>query len=50
MILVPGARSSLRHWHQAEDELVLILHGACRLVQDGGSAVMRSNVARMRSP
>lgn len=41
VILAPGARSSLRHWHQAEDELVLVLQGACTLVQDGGSAVMR---------
>lgn len=39
--LAPGARSSLRHWHRAEDELVMVTEGECTLVQDGGSAVMR---------
>ncbi|NBE06696.1 cupin domain-containing protein [Paragemmobacter ruber] len=39
--LNPGALSSLRHWHAAEDEVVVVLSGACTLVQDAGSAVMR---------
>ena len=38
--LEPGARSSLRHWHRAEDELVLVTEGVCTLVQDGGTAEM----------
>lgn len=41
VILAPGARSSLRHWHRTEDEMVLVTHGACTLVQDDGCAVMR---------
>ena len=40
VILAPGARSSLRHWHRAEDEMVLVTQGACTLVQEGGCAVM----------
>jgi uncharacterized cupin superfamily protein len=33
--LPPGARSSLRHWHAAEDELVYVLEGRVTLVEDG---------------
>lgn len=40
VILAPGARSSLRHWHRAEDEMVLVTQGQCTLVQDDGCAVM----------
>ncbi len=40
VILAPGARSSLRHWHRVEDELVMVTQGQCTLVQDGGCAVM----------
>lgn len=39
--LQPGALSSLRHWHQNEDEFVMITEGECVLVQDAGEAVMR---------
>ena len=41
IILQPGALSSLRHWHQNEDEFVMITEGQCVLVQDGGETVMR---------
>ena len=41
IILQPGALSSLRHWHQNEDEFVMITEGECVLVQDGGETVMR---------
>jgi uncharacterized cupin superfamily protein len=34
--LAPGARSSLRHWHKAEDEFVMVLDGALVLLQDEG--------------
>ena len=40
-ILQPGAMSSLRHWHKAEDEFVMITQGECVLVQDAGETVMR---------
>ena len=41
VILQPGAMSSLRHWHEREDEFVVILSGECTLVQDEGETVMR---------
>jgi uncharacterized cupin superfamily protein len=40
VILAPGAKSSLRHWHQHEDEFVMVTMGACTLVQDAGETVM----------
>ena len=39
--LEPGALSSLRHWHLAEDEFVMVTLGECTLVQDEGEALMR---------
>ena len=41
VILQPGARSSLRHWHRAEDEFVMVTEGELVLVQDEGEYVMR---------
>jgi uncharacterized cupin superfamily protein len=41
VILEPGALSSLRHWHMAEDEFVMVTEGECVLVQDEGETVMR---------
>ncbi len=40
VILQPGAMSSLRHWHMAEDEFVMVTEGTCTLVQDGGATEM----------
>ncbi|MCA3509300.1 MAG: cupin domain-containing protein [Rhodobacter sp.] len=42
VILAPGARSSLRHWHRHEDEFVMVTQGECVLVQDAGETVMRA--------
>lgn len=41
VILAPGAKSSLRHWHAAEDEFVMVTEGALTLVQDAGPVEMR---------
>ena len=41
VMLEPGAMSSLRHWHMAEDEFVMVTEGECVMVQDGGETVMR---------
>lgn len=41
VILSPGAKSSLRHWHLNEDEFVMVTQGECILVQDEGETVMR---------
>lgn len=40
--LEPGALSSLRHWHRAEDEFVMILSGECVMVTDAGETPMRA--------
>ena len=41
VILQPGAKSSLRHWHQHEDEFVMVTKGECTLVQDAGPTLMQ---------
>ena len=39
--LEPGAWSSQRHWHEGEDEFVVMLAGEAVLVDDSGETVMR---------
>lgn len=39
--LEPGAWSSQRHWHEGEDELVVMLSGEAVLVDDAGEHPMR---------
>jgi uncharacterized cupin superfamily protein len=41
VILQPGAKSSLRHWHRHEDEFVMVTQGELVLVQDEGEYLMR---------
>lgn len=43
--LDPGALSSLRHWHRAEDEFVLVLQGSCTLVMEDGQYPMQPGEA-----
>jgi len=40
VILAPGAKSSLRHWHQEQDEFVMITQGSCTLIDDDGAHEM----------
>ncbi len=40
--LKPGAWSSQRHWHEGEDEFVVVLSGEAVLVDDSGESVMRA--------
>ncbi len=40
VILQPGGKSSLRHWHLHEDEFVTVTQGICTLVQDAGETLM----------
>lgn len=40
--LKPGAWSSQRHWHEGEDELVVMIAGEAVLVDDDGETVMRA--------
>ncbi|MEL7684301.1 cupin domain-containing protein [Citromicrobium bathyomarinum] len=39
--LKPGAWSSQRHWHSAEDELVVMLAGEAVLVEDEGESIIQ---------
>lgn len=39
--LSPGAWSSQRHWHTAEDEFVYVLEGTVTLVSDSGEEILR---------
>jgi uncharacterized cupin superfamily protein len=43
--LKPGAATSLRHWHEHQDELVYILEGELVLVEDEGETVLRAGDA-----
>jgi len=39
--LKPGAWSSQRHWHEGEDELVVMIAGEAVLVDDSGETALR---------
>lgn len=41
VVLKPGGWSSQRHWHDDEDELLVMLTGEAVLVEDGGRTVVR---------
>jgi uncharacterized cupin superfamily protein len=41
VVLKPGAWSSQRHWHEDEDEMVIMLSGEAVLVEDDGRHIMR---------
>ena len=41
VVLTPGGISSQRHWHEEEDEIVVMLAGEAVLVEDGGETVLR---------
>lgn len=40
--LRPGAASSQRHWHEGEDEFVVMLAGEAVLIDDTGETAMRA--------
>lgn len=42
VVLQPGAWSSQRHWHEGEDEMVIMLSGVAVLVDDSGEVEMRA--------
>jgi uncharacterized cupin superfamily protein len=41
VVLKPGGYSSQRHWHEGEDELVIMLSGEAVLIEDEGETLMR---------
>lgn len=42
VVLKPGAWSSQRHWHEGEDEMVIMLSGEAMLIDDLGQTPMRA--------
>ncbi|EQB32781.1 cupin domain-containing protein [Sphingobium ummariense] len=42
VVLKPGAASSQRHWHEDEDEFVVMLSGEAVLVEEGARTPMRA--------
>ncbi|VXD02954.1 cupin domain-containing protein [Sphingomonas sp. 8AM] len=38
----PGGWSSQRHWHEGEDEIVVVLSGSATLVDDSGATPMHT--------
>lgn len=41
VVLKSGAWSAQRHWHEGEDELVIMLSGEAVLVEDDGRTILR---------
>lgn len=49
-ILQPGSRSSLRHWHSAEDEMVYVIEGEITVVEGAAETLMkRGDAATFRA-
>ena len=42
VVLRPGAWSSQRHWHDGEDELLLMISGEAILIEDDGEQPLRA--------
>lgn len=39
--LAPGAMSSIRHWHEQQDEFLVVTAGVCTLIDDHGETELR---------
>jgi uncharacterized cupin superfamily protein len=42
VVLKPGAWSSQRHWHNGEDEFLVMVEGEAVLVEDNGRTILRA--------
>ncbi|MEH1918242.1 cupin domain-containing protein [Nostoc sp.] len=40
-VLQPGSRSSIKHWHSGEDEMVYVLEGEITLIEGDTKTVLR---------
>ena len=47
--LPPGSRSSYRHWHETEDELVYVLSGELVLIEDTESSLKAGEAAAWKA-
>jgi uncharacterized cupin superfamily protein len=47
--LPPGSRSSFRHWHETEDELVYVLAGEVVLIEDEESVLRAGDAAAWKA-
>lgn len=43
--LPPGSRSSFRHWHETEDEMIFVLQGSVTLVEDSETVLTAGEAA-----
>jgi uncharacterized cupin superfamily protein len=43
--LPAGSRSSIKHWHSAEDEIVYVLEGHVTLIEGGSETLLKSGDA-----
>lgn len=43
--LPPGVASSLRHWHENQDEFVFVIEGELTLIENDGETVLRAGDA-----
>jgi len=49
-VLQPGTRSSIKHWHSAEDEMVYVLAGEITVIEGTSETLMRAGcVATFRA-
>jgi uncharacterized cupin superfamily protein len=44
-VLQPGSRSSIKHWHSAEDELIYVLEGEITMVEGAEETLLRMGYA-----
>ena len=44
-VLPPGSRSSFRHWHETEDEMILMISGEVTLIEDDETELTAGDVA-----
>lgn len=44
-VLQPGCRSSIKHWHSAEDEMVYVLAGEITVIEGESETLMRAGDA-----
>jgi uncharacterized cupin superfamily protein len=40
-VLAPGAWSSQRHWHESEDEFLMMLEGEAVMIENAGETILR---------